>query len=116
MFVPIPISQINYPAQFGVLFEINNLVIPGQCSGYNYNNAWTANSAGGYAKCWYSTSDSNGLANNGADFDAPDTRHFGGCNVGFYDGHVKWLPYNSIYFTPPGVTASNFRLWHPKAA
>ena len=116
--VPVSIAKVNYPAEFGVFFEVSNTIAPNQCNGYYnqaYGNVWTTSGCGD-AKAWYSLTDTNGLTNNGADFDSPDARHFLGCNVGYYDGHVKWLAHDAIYNAPPGVATANFRLWHPNAA
>jgi len=118
-FVPVSITKVNYPAEFGVFFEVNDAIVANQSNGYYnlgaYGNNWY-NTGCGDAKAWYSLTDQNGLSNNGSDFDAPDARHSSGCNVGYYDGHVKWLGHDAVYNAPPGVAVANFRLWHPDAA
>ena len=50
------------------------------------------------------------------DYGSPDTRHFDGLNVGFADGHVKWMKYDKVINPPSGVANANWRLWHPDAA
>ena len=122
LYIPMTVSQVNYPAEIGLLFEENSIVIPGQCNGYYDYQAFPTqyyDQPGPYItedKVWWSITDPNGLVDQGIDFASPDTRHFGGCNVSYFDGHVKWQTHNAIYNPPPGVSGANFRLWHPKAA
>ena len=125
VYTGIPLAAINNPADLCMFVEDDLTVVPGQSAGYQgtmsrggsdlgYSNVWYASaSAGGYTP---TVDDAfSGTYPTNADFATPYARHFGGANVAYTDGHVKWVTYNNLYNPPAGTTPANFRLWHPDA-
>lgn len=109
------LSQVTSPAEFGMLFENNLNVIPGQCEGYA---ASTADFGGdGYAFVFFKKSVSSNpplyaVYNAVNNYATPDGRHLGGLNVLYADGHVKWKDYQST-ITPPVSPTASWKLWYP---
>ncbi len=116
----IALAEVRYPSELGLLFEETGTYVPGQSNGQYgcYSGVWSSQSYG-FTDSWYAAQRIDGtLADptpcDSFAFAAPDGRHSGGLNVGFFDGHVKWLHYEAVITPPPGA-AANFRLWHPDA-
>ena len=120
-----PLSAINWPAELCLFVEDSLSVVPGQSAGYKgimdrggmdvgYSNAWYASAAAGGFTPTVDDASTGTFATN-ADFATPYTRHSGGANVAFVDGHAHWTTYSALYVPPVGTTPANFRLWHPDA-
>ena len=116
----IALTNVRYPSELGLLFEETGVYVPGQSNGL-YGCAvgkWDSQNFG-FTDSWYATERTEPVTDPPPcdlySFAAPDARHNGGLNVGFFDGHVKWLRYDTVITPPPGVAAANFRLWHPDA-
>jgi prepilin-type processing-associated H-X9-DG protein/prepilin-type N-terminal cleavage/methylation domain-containing protein len=118
-------AQINYPSELCMLVEDDLNYVPGQSAGYGGSTS-LASPALGYSNVWYACASAAGCYSptvdseynapaTFADFATPFTRHNGGANVLFADGHVKWVSYTGIYIPPTGTAVANFRLWHPNA-
>jgi prepilin-type N-terminal cleavage/methylation domain-containing protein/prepilin-type processing-associated H-X9-DG protein len=66
----------------------------------------------GYYVSWYGAAHGfYGAANSG--YAPPEGRHLEGANVGFADGHVKWMRTEKL--TTPPATPTDWRLWYPTA-
>jgi prepilin-type N-terminal cleavage/methylation domain-containing protein/prepilin-type processing-associated H-X9-DG protein len=121
----VTLAQIVNPADLCLIVEDNLSVVAGQSAGYGGSNDLGGTNLG-YANVWYGCTSATGCKSptvddehvaptTYADFATPFARHTGGANVGYTDGHSKWLMYNNIYIPPTGTTPRNFRLWHPDA-
>ena len=116
----ISLADVRYPSELGLLFEETAAYVPGQSDGlYGCIPGTWQSENNGFTDSWYATERTEPVADpppcDAYEFAAPDGRHNGGLNVGFFDGHVKWLRYEMVITPPPGVAAANFRLWHPDA-
>ena len=124
----IKLAALNYPSELCLVAEDFCQKVDGQnYGGYfaGYKKPTTPVGApylGGQPNLWYSGSDTpvqNDVWANGTDnaaFVTPIARHSGGANIGYADGHVKWLTYAAIYNLPKGVTdMTQFKLWHADA-
>jgi len=116
----IALADVRYPSELGLLVEETQAYVPGRSNGgYGcFNGTWQSQNLG-FADAWYGAARTAPVADpppcDNFAFAAPDARHNGGLNVGFFDGHVKWLRYETVITPPAGTTAANFRLWHPDA-
>ncbi|MGI4790682.1 MAG: DUF1559 domain-containing protein [Janthinobacterium lividum] len=118
----IALADVRYPSELGLLVEETAAYVPGQSFGIHGCGGGTGwqSQPFGFTDTWYASVRENFPLADPApcqfyNFAAPDGRHNGGLNVGFFDGHVKWLRYETVITPPPGVAAANFRLWHPDA-
>lgn len=116
------ITIVANPADLGLLFEESRELVAGRCKGYYNSLSGFSSSTGGYPQVWWTdrTTDSPGLTHSPPlityDYGTPDGRHFDGLNVGFADGHVKWMSYSKTINRPSSVaTNAAWRLWHPDA-
>ena len=116
----IALADVHYPSELGLLFEETGVYVPGQSNGIYgcaFGNWQSTNS--GFTDSWYATERTEPVADpppcSSYFFAAPDGRHNSGLNVGFFDGHVKWLRYETVITPPASTAAANFRLWHPDA-
>jgi len=118
----IALADVRYPSELGLLVEETAAYVPGQSNGLHAcgNGTGWQSQPYGFTDAWYASVRDNAVLSDlppcyGSSFAAPDGRHNGGLNVGFFDGHVKWLRYETVINPPAGTTAANFRLWHPDA-
>ena len=116
----IALADVRYPSELGLLFEETGAYVPGQSDGIYacIGGTWQSTNSG-FTDSWYATERTEPVADpppcSATSFAAPDGRHNGGLDVGFFDGHVKWLRYETVITPPPDVVAADFRLWHPDA-
>lgn len=88
--VQVSIAQIDSPATMYLMMDAGS---------YAMHPAWAKDAIGGY---WYLPGGGEGGATNsgpvGSDYatDFKNGRHFGGVNMAFADGHVKWLQSSKV--------------------
>ena len=118
----IALADVRYPSELALLVEETAAYVPGQSFGIHACGGGTGwqSQPFGFTDTWYAPVRDNAVLSDPAPcslfgFAAPDGRHNGGLNVTFFDGHVKWLRYETVINPPPGVAAADFRLWHPDA-
>jgi prepilin-type N-terminal cleavage/methylation domain-containing protein/prepilin-type processing-associated H-X9-DG protein len=114
--VGISLSQIQAPASVYLVFDAGNYTISTYAARLNTATAGSYEYIPGYGEAGQAGCSGAGVAGNMAT-DCESGRHFGGINMGFADGHAKWLKSTVVRAQAKlaNATTSN-SAWNPAGA